>query len=95
MTDYRTIKAELASDRSNVRYFTKAFYDLYIKCRAEVRRNAENGIDDLVPYTTESGTEITVHAPHIPIFSTDFYRKNGTTYCQFLTIMYGHEKEAC
>ena len=88
MIDYPTAKSAMIAGKHSTRYFTKSFYDLYVKCMQDVQENRSHGIDDCIPYTTESGSEICVHAPHIPLFSTDFYRKNGTSYCAFLEIMH-------
>ena len=83
MTEYRTVKNALASRRSNIKYFSKKFYDLYIECREEVKKNLGHGLD---PETARKS--------YRPVQESDFYNKNGSAYCEFLEIMYELEKGA-
>lgn len=81
MTLYQIFRHRLVTDGYNTRYFTKDFYDKFVIANWEITNNIRNGRND---FTEWNG--ITVHAPYIPIFGTDFYNKNGGAYCHFLEI---------
>lgn len=81
MTLYQVLRHRLVTDGYNTRYFTREFYDIYVRANWKVTNNCRNGIVDFVEWNG-----ITVHAPYIPVYGTNFYNKNGNTYCHFLEI---------
>lgn len=81
MTLYQIIKHRLVTDGYNTRYFTRDFYDLFVRAEWKVCNNIRNEINDFIDLNG-----VIVHEPYLPILETDFYRLNGGTYCHFLEI---------
>lgn len=79
---YQTIKAELKRRGASVKGFTRDFYAVYLAAVDQIRRNAENGIDD--SYTTPDG--IFTRRAWDSVRASSFYRDNGGAYCVFLEI---------
>lgn len=83
-SDYPRIKNELRQDGSSYsRYFTKAFFSLYLEALETLRRNEEAGVDDLY----DDNGILTRHAWDA-VRRSDFYLKNGSAYCRFLEIVH-------
>ena len=80
---YLEIKEELKRRRENVKYFSRAWFEMFLKCRRKNAENRENGIDD--SYYTDSGLVRLVHS-YDPVYASDFYMKNSGCYCEFLSL---------
>ena len=83
---YETVKRELQKRCSNVKHFSKAFYNIYKKSLSETIKNAEKGIDD----SYYKGIVKLYHSWD-EVYNSKFYRENGCAYCEFLSIVYGVE----
>lgn len=88
MTLYQQIKAELSAKRENTRYFNKQFLLDYLEAEKQYRVNRKNGIDN----TYQVGNIRYTHE-YDKIYTSEFYQKNGGTYCVFLEIMHQRRKK--
>lgn len=73
MKTYREMKKTLKNAGKNTSYFTKEFYDIFIKEYRQAIQNVINKTDIKTYMETKK---------------SDFYNKNGTCYCIFLEEFY-------
>lgn len=67
------VKEELSKRRSDIKYFTKDFYNTYCNACTQTAIDYVNGVKG-------KGYE--------DVFETDFYNKNSGAYCEFWTVMF-------
>jgi len=75
---YRKIKSELIACGCSTRYFTREFLSTYA---AALKHFREIEIDD----SYLDGHVILFHS-FDPVYTSDFYRKNSCSYCEFLVL---------
>lgn len=81
---FETVKKELNSRRENTKYFTKDFYNTYLKALQTGLRIDEEGKDD----SYKKGG-ITLRHRYDEIYTSKFYQLNSGCYCEFLSVMCG------
>ena len=80
--DYLTVKNELKKINGYTKYFTKQFFNSYIKAIETGKKTDNNGIDD--KYIKDG---ITYRHRYDEIYQSRFYNENSCAYCHFLEIM--------
>lgn len=85
---YQRIKAELLRRCENPRYFTRAFLNAFESASRRFQFLRESGIDD----SYYSGHVRLFHSMD-PVYNSEFYRLNGSAYCEFLEIYHSMKKE--
>lgn len=83
---FQQIKSELSSRRNSVRYFTRAWYEMYLKARERFESYQKSGVN----MWYQAGNVLLNHA-FDPVYESDFYRKNSGAYCEFLEILNAYE----
>lgn len=79
---YQQIKTELLKSGCKTKHFTRAFYNLYITARENIKLNEKRGIN--TTYTTPDG--IITRSEYDEIRKSKFYTDNAGAYCIFLEI---------
>lgn len=79
--DYKEVK-EALQEQGSTAYFTREFYESYLKAIKTGYYNRINNIDDAY----QDGN-ITKHHSYDEVYNSDFYNLNGSMYCIFLEIM--------
>lgn len=82
MKEYTEIKQELSRRCRSTKHFTREFFKVYQAARETIKRNVEQGINDVY----YDGDILTCHAWD-EVRKTDFYLKNSGAYCEFLCIV--------
>lgn len=81
---YNEIKTELSRRCSSIRYFSRAWMELYERAVQKYEHFQKSGINQW--YRDSNG--ILLNHAFDPVYESDFYRKNSPAYCEFLTIRY-------
>lgn len=79
---YEQIKAELSRRRNRITHFTRKFYQEFCAAQRAAKHTAENGID--LHYWKDG---VYLNHAYDPVYESNFYRKNGGAYCEFLSII--------
>lgn len=88
MTVYQEIKLELSAKCDSTKYFNKQFLTDFLEAEKSFKANQERGIDN----TYRVGNIRYTHE-YDKIYTSEFYQKNGGTYCVFLEIMHQRRKK--
>ena len=85
---YQRIKAELLRRHCKTSHFTRAFLNAFESSSRRFQFLRESGIDD----SYFSGHVRLFHSMD-PVYNSEFYRLNGSAYCEFLEIYHSIKKE--
>lgn len=82
--DYKRFKADLRKVRSNVNYFTPEFLKVFTEAYREATAAVIRG--DSEQYYTLNRVRLNHY--YDKVYNSDFYRFNGGSYCEFLSLFY-------
>lgn len=83
---YSIIRNELKNETGKYpRYFTRAFYKNYLSAAETFRKNRAAGIDS--SFRKPGASHVVLFREYIPVYESDFYRKDSCNYCVFLEIV--------